>query len=65
MSRLHKIRGLFYLELSKSANCIHPHLMLVKKTGETICVQCRRTIYMRKKPEDFSGESELSTGTDS
>ncbi|MES2565295.1 MAG: hypothetical protein V4565_00410 [Bacteroidota bacterium] len=55
MSRLRKINGLYILEISKGANCCHPKLMLEKKTGETICVKCRRTIYMSHKPDYLFG----------
>ncbi|MDF2451869.1 MAG: hypothetical protein K0S26_1373 [Bacteroidota bacterium] len=51
MARLHKFRGLFFLEISKNVNCVHQHLTLEKETGETICLHCRRTIYMKRKSD--------------
>jgi hypothetical protein len=64
MTRIHKIKGLYILEISKNVNCCHPKLMLEKKTGETICVKCRRTIYMSRKStnlfgDDFTNHSNL------
>ncbi|MCD6018358.1 MAG: hypothetical protein K0S53_1479 [Bacteroidetes bacterium] len=56
MPRLHKIRGLFFLEISKNMTCVHQHLMLEKTSGETICMHCGRTIYMRRKPDKLLGD---------
>jgi hypothetical protein len=59
MTRLHKIRGLFLLEINRNASCPHPHIMLNKETGETICVECRRPIYMKRRPNDLLGDNTL------
>ncbi|MCD6019572.1 MAG: hypothetical protein K0S53_2693 [Bacteroidetes bacterium] len=61
MKKLFKFRGLLAMKIDKTMRCEHARLTFVQSTGEKICTNCGRTIYMSSRTDfnsDFSNPAQ-------